>query len=162
MNNLLTCIKPELMLVVHNENHILTLKKTEKQFILVNSVSFSHLYNTGICGWHSLKGQSILKQDSNPFFCSCVKVSRAGRQSNIGYINLKSQKLNSILFKSVFVYSDNPKYLLEYTVQKNNKKKMAPEATTDRLSRTTERNYVNMQLTSLYTLLYRHAKTTLL
>ena len=42
------------------------------------------------------------------------------------------------------------------------KKKMAPNATTDRLGRTTERNYVNMQLTSLYTLIYRHAKTTLL
>lgn len=41
-------------------------KTTEKWFILVNSVSFSLLYNTGICSWHSLKGQSTQKQNSHP------------------------------------------------------------------------------------------------
>lgn len=135
-------------------------EKTERWFILVNIGSCSRLYNTGICSWHSLKGQSTKNRIHirHPYMIITAASSVCRR---IFFLFL--------IFFSFFLLNKPPKneksFLGHGTKRKEENKQRKPKRhlkprQTD-VSPTTE-NYTDMQLTSIYTELYRHAKTTLL
>ena len=138
-------------------------KTTEKWFILVNSVSFSLLYNTGICSWHSLKGQSTQKQNSHP---SSPLWSQ--HENNCHQFCLKGDIL---CFHVLFFCSKTPKNSrlrdARYKIKQREKNKLklnekAPKATTDRSQPNNWKLHGHATHIDLHWELYRHAKTTLL